>query len=149
MMGVEEPKELSSAVLNFPKDIPFQYDYEVDTFYVRPCYARYYEYITNKFAETGYTRKRGVTVTGTPGIGKSMFMAYFFLRYRFEHQHENPTIIMTSYNTSSILEEIVLWKDGLKSEEFYYDLPHLKKLYHEYPNALVLLDGPPAVAPRN
>jgi hypothetical protein len=64
--GREERRKL-------PK-LPFRHEYGGgDDYYVRECYEEYYPVI-EQFVLTG-EEKKGLTVTGTPGIGKSVFYA--------------------------------------------------------------------------
>lgn len=64
-----------------------EYSYRRPEFYVRECYATYYDEILRLLSRK---HLEVVTVTGTPGIGKSMFFAYFLWRYSQEHpQHHN------------------------------------------------------------
>jgi hypothetical protein len=48
------------------------------------------------------------------GIGKSMFMAYFYLRYKLEHT--DPTIIITSFDSDSIMRKAIVLKKGQLGE---------------------------------
>ncbi|KAG7375626.1 hypothetical protein PHYPSEUDO_000411 [Phytophthora pseudosyringae] len=85
-------KWVESSTLDFPEGLPVEYEYMQPQFYVRKCYPQYYKRITDLLKD-GETV--GVTVTGTPGIGKSVFFGYFLKRYSFE----NPlvTIITASF----------------------------------------------------
>ncbi|TMW58908.1 hypothetical protein Poli38472_007053 [Pythium oligandrum] len=137
--------EFSGTTLDFPTDTPFQYEYAMEKFYVRACYGRYYDVILEMFEETGTKRKRGVTVTGTPG--KSMFMAYFFLRYLFEY--DNSTVILASYDGDSELTRVLVWKDGQVKDSFRGNVLRLEGTYAQCPHAHVLLDGPPKFGPEH
>ena len=65
-------KELEST----QHQLPLTHPYCRDTFYVRPCYRDIYA----KIRDMVDTDAIGfcVTVTGTPGIGKSLFYNYVF-----------------------------------------------------------------------
>ncbi|EGZ06414.1 hypothetical protein PHYSODRAFT_307350 [Phytophthora sojae] len=61
--------------------IPFVHQYRNGKyFYVRECYERYYK-LVKEMLDSG---ERCVTVTGTPGVGTSVFYAYFFNHFRKE-----------------------------------------------------------------
>ena len=70
-------------------------------FYVRDCYKTYYDYISEILltkeecsnikgiflaydggTPKGFMKVQYISVTGTPGIGKSIFYIYFFERFR-------------------------------------------------------------------
>ena len=108
-------------------ELPMTEEYGLFTqhFYVRQCYDAYYQMIISllegRALECNFTgpqnnyvtvkeldeplefRYRFVTVTGTPGIGKSMFYQYFFKRNR----NENPSkqIVTASFDKDRHLEE--------------------------------------------
>jgi KaiC/GvpD/RAD55 family RecA-like ATPase len=46
-----------------------------------------------------------LTVTGTPGIGKSIFYAYFFEEFRKAHRDER-VIVAISFENNSIIKEV-------------------------------------------
>ncbi|KAL4116486.1 hypothetical protein PRIC2_011939 [Phytophthora ramorum] len=54
----------------FPKGLPVENVYELPKFFVRRCYPQYYRLILDLFRTLHI-----ITVTGTPGIGKSTFYA--------------------------------------------------------------------------
>ncbi|KAG7376598.1 hypothetical protein PHYPSEUDO_013049 [Phytophthora pseudosyringae] len=61
--------------------LPFMHKYKNGKYYyVRKYYDEYYQ-IVMEMLNAG---ERFVTVTGTPGIGKSVFYAYFFQCFRKE-----------------------------------------------------------------
>ena len=62
--------------------LPMSYKYTNNQFYVRRCYPVYYDMIINLLDWKGLTEPSDyITVTGTPGIGKSVFYLYFFQRW--------------------------------------------------------------------
>lgn len=78
--------------------------------------------------------------------GKSVLMAYFFLRYQLEHA--NPTIILASFTYPSYLKAVVDWKDGHAATSLVLDIRLLAMEYEEDPDAIFLFDGPAGMAPR-
>lgn len=79
------------------------------------------------------------------GIGKSIFMAYFFLRYKISHR--KATIILVSFTDNSAVQKVVVWKDEHASRSLNYDIRDLSAQYSEDSDAIFLLDGPPNMAP--
>ncbi|TMW60667.1 hypothetical protein Poli38472_000709 [Pythium oligandrum] len=98
---------LAKKTLPHPADMPLQYSYSGDTFYVRACYPVDYDKIMDCFQEEDVS---GLTLTGSTGVGTSVFMAYFFLRYTLEHP--KATIVMTAFAANSNIAEAAVWKDG-------------------------------------
>ncbi|TMW65709.1 hypothetical protein Poli38472_008351 [Pythium oligandrum] len=75
--------------------VPLEYPYHGrNNFYVRKCYDKYYQIVEKALMKTD---KRCVTVTGTSGIGKSVFYAYFCERFR--QAHPDVCVIATAYRT--------------------------------------------------
>lgn len=74
-------------------------------------------------------------------------MAYFFLRYRLEH--ENEPIAMVSYDKDSVMEQVVLWENGefKKQREDVTVMQQLLANLREDPSVIRLIDGPPSAAP--
>ncbi|KAG7390842.1 hypothetical protein PHYPSEUDO_006664 [Phytophthora pseudosyringae] len=138
--------------------LPFVHDYENGKYYyVRKCYEEYYQ-IVMEMLNAG---KKFVTVTGTPGelhdcysihlhgggIGKSVFYAYFFQRFRKEVG--DTCIIAMSFVNDRIAGATVFEDDG-KSEELKFpstleaDIDMAWKMAHtQGKKVLFLCDGPP------
>jgi Crinkler effector protein N-terminal domain len=78
-------------VMTVPHDAPQAFTFSGNTFYIRSCYHKYYDIIM----DTLLGKYSYISVTGTPGIGKSMFYLYFLNRY----QLENPgkSVIVASF----------------------------------------------------
>ena len=75
---------------------------------------------------------RLLTITGTPGIGKSIFYIYFFERFRKAHPTE--TIVTASFSDGELLECVVYYPNG-NTEEHDTKIPIIKGSIHLY-------DGP-------
>jgi hypothetical protein len=52
------------SVRDFPTNLPMEYEYEGEMYYVRDCYPEYYELVMDLLEKE---KKKGVTITGTPG----------------------------------------------------------------------------------
>jgi hypothetical protein len=107
-------------------------------FFVRSCYIDYYNEIMNCFEKEN---RRYITVTGTPGIGKSVFYLYFFKRFR----EENPEqVIVTAAFTKRSKLKYALVFDPKKEDgkPDYYDdkIPFIS-------NAIFFYDGAPEKEP--
>ncbi|OWY92591.1 hypothetical protein PHMEG_00038349, partial [Phytophthora megakarya] len=74
VMDSDDP-EAYEQTKKFPQELPMENDYELSRYFVRSCYPEYYDLILNKLEEFQI-----VTVTGTTGIGMSVFYGYFFER---------------------------------------------------------------------
>ncbi|KAG3112858.1 hypothetical protein PI124_g8655 [Phytophthora idaei] len=69
---------VSEEDTGFTEELPpllFVHQYRNGNFSVRECYEKYYQFVKKMLL---VNREKCVTVTGTPGIGKSVFYAYFF-----------------------------------------------------------------------
>ncbi|ETP52655.1 hypothetical protein F442_02374 [Phytophthora nicotianae P10297] len=64
------PKWVGTATMTLPKELPMEHGSTTSEIYVRDCYPPYYKRIARMMEDrtTG-----GITITGTPGIGKSVF----------------------------------------------------------------------------
>ncbi|KAJ3270982.1 hypothetical protein HDV01_007132, partial [Terramyces sp. JEL0728] len=116
------------------KNLPMSYEFEGESFYVRDCYDKYYQDIIKILQ-----RKKYISLTGTPGIGKSVFYIYFFQRYR----KENPdiTIVTASFNKKRQMKKCMVFKPNIEPEE-EKELP-----FPAIKDALHLYDGPPNMEP--
>ena len=120
--------------------LPMINPYYRDSFYVRPCYRTLYP----KILEIADTDVIGfcVTVTGTPGIGKSLFYNYVLTMLR--KQRPDTTIVTASFNQTQDLEDCYVFVPNCKprqlsSDEFY-------KIDQIHPKSLHLYDGAPKTA---
>jgi hypothetical protein len=102
--------ENQEQVMSVPRGAPLEDSYDNDKFYVRACYNTYYhEIMDNLFGKRDYFY---ISVTGTPGIGKSMFYLYFLNRYRFENP--GKSVITASFWTGRELLVCKLFRpDGI------------------------------------
>ncbi|EEY58117.1 uncharacterized protein PITG_00730 [Phytophthora infestans T30-4] len=117
----------------FPPDLPMQYSYEMSKFYVRKCYQRYYDLVLQElFTRDKRTQCVCVTVTGSPGTGKSVFYGYFFNHFTREEQYRGFTIITASFTKYSDLQDIAVFENERKE-----------------PRIIYLYDGPPRISPKH
>lgn len=114
--------------------------------YVRECYPTYYEKIQAKFAETKH-KKSMITVTGTPGIGKSIFYLYYFERYRTENPDKK--VLTASFTRGQELIECFVWNSLNEIAAGADSCITLTKLPDKdnAPCELYLYDGSPKVDP--
>ncbi|TMW65710.1 hypothetical protein Poli38472_008352 [Pythium oligandrum] len=83
--------------------VPFEWQFEGgENFYVRKCYNWFYSAVEKILLKKG---ERCVTITGTPGIGKSVFYAYFCDRFR--QQHPDICVIAMSFSETIVTEAVV------------------------------------------
>ena len=116
------------------EDLPMSDPFKGAKFYVRDCYRQYYEYIMQSL-EGEFDQ---ISLTGTPGIGKSIFSIYFFQRYRREFP--KATIVTASFTIYRKLEQCIRFgPDDLLGEKFF-DIRGLEA-------DIYLYDGPPEMDP--
>jgi predicted ATP-dependent serine protease len=85
--------------------LPMAYPYKERTFYVRKCYPQYYDQIIDLLdGSMDY-----ITVTGTPGIGKSIFYLHVFNRIRRQGE---MTIVTASFNNERTLKKCLVFEPG-------------------------------------
>lgn len=115
-----------------------------ETIYVRDCYLEYYDKIQRLLATTGENRVVQISVTGTPGIGKSAFYLYFLTRYAEEHP-DSP-IVTAAFSRERKLILSRLWRAGGSVFEDRALASEQRGAVHTT-NCLHLYDGPPASVP--
>jgi hypothetical protein len=119
-------------VLEFPSKLPMEFVYKQELFYVRNCYLSFYEAVLRWLlhmkvvAVTGARGEhdifRALDLAGGSsnycafaaqhaGVGKSVFYAYFFLRYSTEFPL--VTIITASFTEASKLTKVMAWRSGV------------------------------------
>eukprot|EP00523_Entomoneis_sp_CCMP467_P011992 CAMPEP_0168717824 /NCGR_PEP_ID=MMETSP0724-20121128/197_1 /TAXON_ID=265536 /ORGANISM="Amphiprora sp., Strain CCMP467" /LENGTH=520 /DNA_ID=CAMNT_0008764309 /DNA_START=64 /DNA_END=1627 /DNA_ORIENTATION=+ len=125
------------TVFDVPSGLPQCHVYKTSPrAYVRDCYPEYYDYIK----ESMDSGKHYVVVTGTPGIGKSVFYLYFFDQHRAEHPGQR--IVVASYSDEKELQGCKEWDPAKKDQlEVKDSLP----MYES--NTLYLIDGVPNKVP--
>jgi len=119
-------------------DIPQTHTYLSKTIFVRECYPEYYNMVMELLSH-----KRMVTVTGTPGIGKSIFYLYFFHRYRAMNPEHK--LLLASFTADRKLRDCCLYpalNHDRMQPEYLESLPKNPK-----DCSLLLYNGPPTVPP--
>ncbi|KAG2782981.1 hypothetical protein PC116_g17480 [Phytophthora cactorum] len=142
--------EAPARTEEFPSDLPMQYPYDMAKFYVCECYTRYCDLVLHDL----FTRnKRCVTITGSPGTGKSIFYmyVYFFNHFQREEQYRGFTIITASFTMDSELDAVAVFKDHKQISKLlgptkfaWFDT--LSEI-DEHP-VIHLYDGPPKTHPK-
>ena len=103
-----------------------------DRFLVRNAYISYYERILGFLTKRSY-----ISLTGTPGIGKSIFYIYCSQRYRCENP--NMTIVTASFSDNRELEVCAIFRPG-QPVEYQTIIPRIPGSIHFY-------DGTPPRVP--
>jgi hypothetical protein len=100
-VGLESRVVPQGNIMTVPHGVPQSFIYTGDTIYIRECYPAYYDKIKETFL--GKPEYYFISVTGTPGIGKSMFYLYFIKRYL----SENPgkSVITASFDRDRKLKD--------------------------------------------
>ncbi|KAG2967175.1 hypothetical protein PC121_g24284, partial [Phytophthora cactorum] len=142
--------EAPARTEEFPSDLPMQYPYDMAKFYVCECYTRYCDLVLHDL----FTRnKRCVTITGSPGTGKSIFYmyVYFFNHFQREEQYRGFTIITASFTMDPELDAVAVFKDHKQISKLlgptkfaWFDT--LSEI-DEHP-VIHLYDGPPKTHPK-
>jgi hypothetical protein len=129
-MSISSPPALTASVLDVPTGVHQAFEFEGDKIYVRDCYPRYYDMLISLLEDKTVER---ISVTGTPGIGKSTFYLYFLTRYHKEYA--GKLISLASFSHSRTMESCKILKpDG--SLEYQEKIPRTGV-------DLYLYDGPP------
>ena len=116
---------------------PMTDDIDLPQYYERQCYPFYYDWALQLL-----NRKERfiVTVTGTPGIGKSVFYMYF--AHRFLRDYPDWDIVATSCDRRGVFESCCVMKVDSTSNSIVYEVSddpiHISK-----EKRLYLYDGPP------
>ncbi|KAI3652001.1 hypothetical protein MP228_003304 [Amoeboaphelidium protococcarum] len=149
-MVAESVFEMTPAQRQLPQSNEASYP----KYYIRDCYDEYYGYLIQSLDKGKFI----TTVTGTPGIGKSVFYAHFFQEYR--ESNPDKQIVTASFDESRYLLQVVVYPPFVGERDGVLDIAHarsangqLKKrhevdLMNDYPDAIHLYDGPPFASPR-
>ena len=116
--------------------LPMAFAYSKETFYLRDCYKEYFEMIMNLLDDE---KTRRITITGSPGIGKSVFYLYFVPRYR--KVRADQIVVTASFTDSRTLTLCrVYYPDRANDPVELNTVPNI-------PNALYIYDGTPDMKP--
>jgi hypothetical protein len=140
----------TQRIMAVPPGIPQAFSYKGNKLYIRSCYGQYYDIIMDElFFKSDYSY---ISVTGTPGIGKSMFYMYFFNRYRLENP--GKSVIAASFGKNQDLLDCTLFRHNgeveviIDSSANHY-IPRKKTF--SWPKDIdcdmYLYDGPPKIKP--
>ena len=116
------------------KELPQSYKALIERGFVRECYDDYYKMILSLVRE-GRTK---IVVTGTPGIGTSIFYMYFFERY-IVNRPNDQRVVVAAFSEKRVLVECKEWKGG--------ELTALDKLPIGKEGDLFLFDGTTGFVP--
>ena len=130
----------TEKVQSVPYGLPMCYKYQGERFYVRSCFSEYYEMIVSILTGQALDplRINYITVTGTPGIGKSVFYIYFFQRWMRENR--GSVIVTASFTRDRKLKSCRVFMNSLSEGEKRSTIPDID-------GALYLYDGAPDVEP--
>ena len=129
------PQALPPDTFKLRKELPQSYKALIEKGFIRECYHDYYSMVMS-FLNEGRTK---IVVTGTPGIGKSIFYMYFFERYIMDRPNQNQRVVVAAFNKKRVLMSCKEWKDG--------ELIALDKLPVGKEGDLFLFDGPVGFVP--
>jgi len=106
MSTVQEPDHPLDKATRVPIEriefqVPMTNSYAGECMYVRECFDQYYDWILGNING----KYPLVTLTGTPGIGKSMFHVYFFQRLNREY----PRVRIVTATLPSRKPSLFLW----------------------------------------
>ena len=108
------------------RNLPMCYEFKGPRLFVRSSYPLYYDSIVKSLnGMLDY-----ISVTGTPGIGKSVFYIYFFQRFR----EENPsiTIVTASFYGNRRLKRCYVFHPGSMEGKREYSIPQIENCIHLY-----------------
>jgi hypothetical protein len=115
--------------------IPMQFQYKKTNIYVRDSYHHYFDILWNDLFED---QKDSVLITGTPGIGKSIFNIYVLEMMKVHLK--DTVIVLASFTKQSQVKTCVILAPGQLPVRLFKGLPIP---YME--NAMYLYDGIPNV----
>ena len=124
-----------SDFFDVPVGIPQVHPTSLQRGFIRDCYPEHYDYLLELLGEG----RRYIVVTGTPGIGKSMFYIYFFGKYRADNPDKK--IVLASYSEEKELQKCMVWDLEAQRLETKVEIP-----YNE-DGVLYLIDGVPNKRP--
>jgi hypothetical protein len=127
--------EIPNGVEAVEHQLPMTINYKKDKFYVRECYPKYYDFITSAL-----NRKDYISLTGTPGIGKSIFYIYFFQRYRRENP--NQTVVTAAFTGNRTLKKCAVFQPNNQEGVEMKGIPRIE-------GAIYFYDGPPDIKPED
>ncbi|KAI3661086.1 hypothetical protein MP638_000423 [Amoeboaphelidium occidentale] len=143
---MDTPNEhINDEVLSVEK-VPMVHPYpkNLDNYYVRPTYRTSFTKICKMLFDPS-DEIDYISISGTPGIGKSVFYMYTFRKMR--EKYPDATIILASF-ASGRLEEAQLFLPESKNAQLL-NLNQLEQADLNYPGALHLYDGAPTKIPKN
>ena len=132
------PNSEYSKVVKFKRNndcdpiLPMSEGYNKAFMYVRESYPEYYEYVKRIFKTPSEIKY--ISITGSPGIGKSMLYNWFFNKYRSENT--NTIIVCASFSRDRVMQRCVVFEPGKVPVEHTKRIPTII-------GAMYLYDGPP------
>ena len=134
-MDIDNSKLMAVPTQHF---IPMQYPYDQTIIYVRDCYPRYLSILWN---DLFVDNMNSVLISGTPGIGKSIFYIYV-LQMMKQHLGSEfiKVIVLASFYKGSKLKSCVILEHG--KEPIFLEKG---KPIQEFENAVYLCDGIPEI----
>ena len=102
---------LMSDVFDVPVGIPQVHPTKMQRGFIRDCYPTHCDCLVELMGEG----RRHIVVTGTPGIGKSMFCIYFFGKCRAENPDKK--IVLSSYSEEKKLQKCMVSDAGVLEEK--------------------------------
>ncbi|KAE9329356.1 hypothetical protein PF001_g954 [Phytophthora fragariae] len=114
--------------------VPLLHEYKGGDFYFeRDCYDEYFRLVDHQVVNE---KQKCVTVTGTPGIGKSIFYVYFFDRFRKAHPGE-WIVVAATYHKNFELSEFAIFEDETDMPTAHYAYASKQLLTSEVNSALL------------
>jgi hypothetical protein len=133
-MDVDDDNKLMTVPNHF---IPMQYPYQKTKFYVRDCYSEYYDIIHKDLF--GKDDMISVLITGTPGIGKSIFYMYVYMRMKKERK--DTVFVLASFSKEKQLISCVILAPGKEPDILDNTIQRVPFIE----NAIYLYDGTPNI----
>jgi hypothetical protein len=132
-----ESEAVEPAVIGVPQGVPQAVNFAGENIYVRKCYPEYYKLLLDKLNKKHI---KMLSITGTPGIGKSAFYLYFQTRYR----RDNPEnkIALVSFAKDRTIMTCKVWKTNGTLTNHEENIPRSGC-------DLYLYDGPPDMKPQS
>ena len=120
------------------EDLPMVFPFKFKKYYVRKCYSLLFREICSSLEENDY-----ITVTGTPGIGKSVFYMYVYRKLRIKYP--DKVFVVATFDKRQ-LQNAFIFMSGQEKGKRLSSL-EFETIADDNPGSFHLYDAAPKVKP--